>query len=61
MLAWHTVLKTPHYPEGREVVFIANDVTVQSGSFGVKEDEFFYKVCICHAFMLYLCLLCVLV
>ncbi len=44
MLAWHTVLKTPNYPEGREVVFIANDVTVQSGSFGVKEDDFFYKV-----------------
>merc|ERR1711937_507817 len=28
---------------GREVVFIANDVTVQSGSFGVPEDEIFYK------------------
>lgn len=44
MLAWHTVLKTPQYPEGREVVIIANDVTVQSGSFGVQEDEFFFKV-----------------
>jgi len=43
MLAWHTVMKTPEYPEGREVVLIANDVTVQSGSFGVKEDEFFFK------------------
>ena len=31
MLAWHTVMKTPQYPEGREVVVIANDVTVQSG------------------------------
>jgi acetyl-CoA carboxylase/biotin carboxylase 1 len=29
--------------EGREVVIIANDVTVQSGSFGVLEDDFFYK------------------
>merc|ERR1711937_421340 len=28
---------------GREVVFIANDVTVQSGSFGVPEDEVFFK------------------
>jgi len=44
MLAWNTVLKTPQYPEGREVVIIANDVTVQSGSFGVQEDEFFFKV-----------------
>jgi acetyl-CoA carboxylase/biotin carboxylase 1 len=43
MLAWITTLKTPQYPEGREVVFIANDVTVQSGSFGVLEDEFFFK------------------
>ena len=43
MLAWHTTLKTPQYPEGREVVFIANDVTVQSGSFGVQEDAFFFK------------------
>jgi acetyl-CoA carboxylase/biotin carboxylase 1 len=43
MLAWHLTMKTPLYPEGRDVVLIANDVTVQSGSFGVQEDEFFYK------------------
>eukprot|EP01035_Chromulina_nebulosa_P016919 gene16919-22410_t len=43
MLAWITTMKTPQYPEGREVVIIANDVTVQSGSFGILEDEFFYK------------------
>jgi len=43
MVAWEVTMKTPEYPEGREVVFIANDVTVQSGSFGVEEDEFFYK------------------
>jgi acetyl-CoA carboxylase / biotin carboxylase 1 len=43
MLAWVATMKTPQYPAGREVVFIANDVTVQSGSFGVLEDEFFYK------------------
>ncbi|KAH8064114.1 acetyl-CoA carboxylase [Aureococcus anophagefferens] len=35
---------TPEYPEGREVVIVANDVTYQSGSFGVSEDDFFYKV-----------------
>lgn len=44
MLAWHVTLKTPHYPQGREVVVIANDVTVQSGSFGIQEDYFFNKV-----------------
>lgn len=43
MLAWLVKMKTPEYPEGRDVVVIANDVTVQSGSFGVEEDEFFYK------------------
>ena len=43
MVAWHVTMKTPEYPEGRDVVFIANDVTVQSGSFGVEEDELYYK------------------
>ena len=43
MVAWVVKMKTPEYPEGREVVFVANDVTVQSGSFGVPEDEVFYK------------------
>jgi acetyl-CoA carboxylase/biotin carboxylase 1 len=43
MVAWIVKMKTPEYPEGRDVVFIANDVTVQSGSFGVPEDEIFFK------------------
>lgn len=43
MVAWVVTMKTPEYPEGRDVVFIANDVTVQSGSFGVEEDELYYK------------------
>jgi len=43
MLAWLLTMKTPEYPEGREIVLISNDVTVQSGSFGVEEDEFFYE------------------
>ena len=42
MVAWHVTMKTPEYPEGRDVVFIANDVTVQSGSFGVDEDNFYF-------------------
>lgn len=44
MIAWHASMKTPEYPQGRELVIIANDVTFQSGSFGVKEDDFF-RVC----------------
>ncbi len=43
MVSWLVNMKTPEYPEGREVVFIANDVTVQSGSFGVDEDDHYYK------------------
>lgn len=43
MLAWTTKMRTPEYPNGREVILIANDVTVQSGSFGVDEDQFFFK------------------
>lgn len=43
MVAWLVTMKTPEYPEGRDVVVIANDVTVQSGSFGVEEDELYYK------------------
>lgn len=37
MLAWHVTMRTPEYPEGREIVVISNDVTFQSGSFGVAE------------------------
>jgi len=48
MVAWVVKMKTPEYPEGREVVLIANDVTVQSGSFGVEEDELYYKAS-CYA------------
>ncbi|KAA8490458.1 Acetyl-CoA carboxylase 2 [Porphyridium purpureum] len=43
MVAWLITLKTPEYPSGREIVVIANDVTFQAGSFGVAEDEFFFK------------------
>ncbi|KAJ8902898.1 hypothetical protein NDN08_006218 [Rhodosorus marinus] len=43
MVAWLLKLKTPEYPEGREVVVVANDVTFQAGSFGVREDDVFFK------------------
>ena len=41
MVAWLCTLRTPAYPQGRDVVLIANDTTYQSGSFGVAEDDFF--------------------
>lgn len=43
MLAWRITMKTPEYPEGRDIIVIANDVTFQAGSFGVREDQFFQK------------------
>ena len=43
MVSWLVNMKTPEYPEGREVIFVANDVTVQSGSFGADEDKHYLK------------------
>jgi len=41
MVAWLMVLKTREYPEGRQVVLIANDITHKAGSFGTREDVVF--------------------
>ena len=34
-------LQTPQYPDGRDVVVIANDMTHKIGSFGPQEDLLF--------------------
>ena len=34
-------LKTPEYPDGRDIIVIANDITHLIGSFGIKEDTLF--------------------
>lgn len=41
MVAWLMVLKTVEYPQGRQVVLIANDITYKAGSFGTREDVVF--------------------
>lgn len=41
MVAWMVEMLTPEYPTGRKMVLIANDVTLQAGSFGPTEDRFF--------------------
>eukprot|EP00816_Leptocylindrus_hargravesii_P008467 CAMPEP_0196815990 /NCGR_PEP_ID=MMETSP1362-20130617/52962_1 /TAXON_ID=163516 /ORGANISM="Leptocylindrus danicus, Strain CCMP1856" /LENGTH=2323 /DNA_ID=CAMNT_0042193161 /DNA_START=128 /DNA_END=7099 /DNA_ORIENTATION=+ len=41
MVAWLMTLKTTEYPEGRQVVLIANDITFKAGSFGTREDVVF--------------------
>jgi len=43
MVSWLVNMKTPEYRDGRDVIFVANDVTVQSGSFGVEEDDHYFK------------------
>ena len=43
MVAWKAVAKTPQYPEGRPFILIANDITVDAGSFGTREDELFLE------------------
>ncbi|ORZ00046.1 acetyl-CoA carboxylase [Lobosporangium transversale] len=43
MVAWIFTLRTPEYPEGRQIIVIANDITYNIGSFGPEEDFVFYK------------------
>jgi acetyl-CoA carboxylase/biotin carboxylase 1 len=43
MIAWKMKLMTPEYPNGREIVVIANDITCKIGSFGMEEDVLFKK------------------
>lgn len=43
MVAWRIVLATPEYPDGREFILIANDLTYLIGSFGPKEDILFER------------------
>lgn len=46
MVAWRIVLATPEYPQGRELILIANDLTFFIGSFGPREDILFNKASI---------------
>ncbi|EFC36537.1 predicted protein [Naegleria gruberi] len=41
MVVWKVTLFTPEAKDGRDMILIANDITYQSGSFGVIEDEVF--------------------
>jgi acetyl-CoA carboxylase / biotin carboxylase 1 len=43
MVAWKIILSTPEFPNGREMIVIANDLTFFIGSFGPKEDILFHK------------------
>lgn len=41
MVAWRFTMCTPEYPAGRDIIVIANDLTVNIGSFGPQEDIVF--------------------
>ncbi|KAJ8957940.1 hypothetical protein NQ318_001938 [Aromia moschata] len=41
MVAWRLTLYTPEYPEGRDIIVIANDITYLIGSFSPREDLVF--------------------
>ncbi|KAI4986331.1 hypothetical protein ZWY2020_018961 [Hordeum vulgare] len=43
-VAWNMNLSTPEFPDGREIIVVANDVTFKAGSFGPREDAFFDAV-----------------
>ncbi|KAL6466122.1 hypothetical protein MHYP_G00262550 [Metynnis hypsauchen] len=43
MVAFRMKLKTPEYPEGREIIVICNDITYRIGSFGPQEDQLFLR------------------
>jgi len=43
MVAFLCTLKSPEYPSGRNIIIVANDVTLKSGSFGTVEDDVFHK------------------
>ncbi|KAK3368719.1 acetyl-CoA carboxylase [Podospora didyma] len=43
MVGWLINARTPEYPKGRKFVVVANDITFNIGSFGPKEDNYFFK------------------
>ncbi|XP_052188195.1 acetyl-CoA carboxylase 1-like [Diospyros lotus] len=44
MVAWTIEMSTPEFPSGRTILVVANDVTFKAGSFGTREDAFFFAV-----------------
>lgn len=43
MIAWRLQCITPECPEGREIIVVANDITVMIGSFAPPEDMLFKR------------------
>ncbi|XP_053336754.1 acetyl-CoA carboxylase 2 isoform X2 [Clarias gariepinus] len=43
MVAFRMTMRTPEYPEGRDIIVICNDITYKIGSFGPREDLLFLR------------------
>ncbi|OCT94491.1 hypothetical protein XELAEV_18012163mg [Xenopus laevis] len=43
MVAWKMTLKSPEYPDGRDIIVIGNDITYKIGSFGPQEDLLYLR------------------
>uniref|UniRef100_A0A665XD13 acetyl-CoA carboxylase n=1 Tax=Echeneis naucrates TaxID=173247 RepID=A0A665XD13_ECHNA len=43
IVAFRMKMKTPEYPDGRDIIVICNDITHMIGSFGPQEDELFLR------------------
>ena len=41
MVAWRLTMRTLEFPKGRDIILIANDITLGIGSFGPQEDALF--------------------
>ncbi|XP_009373180.2 acetyl-CoA carboxylase 1 [Pyrus x bretschneideri] len=44
MVAWFMEMSTPEFPSGRKILIVSNDVTFKAGSFGPREDAFFFAI-----------------
>ncbi|KAM8976280.1 acetyl-CoA carboxylase 1 [Pelodytes ibericus] len=43
MVAWKMTLRSPEYPDGRDIIVIGNDITYRIGSFGPQEDLLYLR------------------
>ena len=43
MVAWRITMRTIEFPRGRDIIVIANDITLAIGSFGPEEDRLFQE------------------
>ena len=45
VVVWRFTMRTPEQPQGRQIIVVANDITLSAGSFGPKEYAVFRAAC----------------